>query len=444
MKQRSAREAAIISLQRNFRMVAAQRERLELKRAHDDYWGYAFGLMREEAALTLQRSLRAYVTRVQIRRVQTTMDEWETLMKRVRASCERREAAALKLQRGVRHWKATQIRGSRVARRFLFFQQATKSFDEGEEINPFSETYVGQTEHRRRVEADIGKPLGAFGKPKRSAMERAFPSQLATMLNVLRFVDAVNAILLREYVDVLICRVPETSLGVGATLSAAPGKSRWKETGAKASAGSSSARGIGSSRGSSRGGAGGGGSGSARSSSGNGGNGASASSSLSSSSPCSCSSSTPRSSRMSRSVSYDDLMSWGDAALQTRFSGVAQYLKSSKRLGLLTFEGELARSGRVTSLSLGLSRGDLLRVALQNPLFWVPAMRDDPKPAEKLASKLESAPHKGQVDDFLRGCFDGDHIYSVVDASDTEQEDDDKENGQQRQEQGAEDKLLSA
>ena len=48
------RSAAAISMQRNFRMIAAQRERQRLKAAHDEYWEYAYQLLREDSAERLQ------------------------------------------------------------------------------------------------------------------------------------------------------------------------------------------------------------------------------------------------------------------------------------------------------------------------------------------------------------------------------------------------------
>ena len=104
------------------------------------------------------------------------------------------------VQRSWRRLIARRTYASRVSRRFLFFSQAQAQLDRGEALNPFSGTYVGPLEHRRRVEAELEEKLRAYGAPKRSATERALPAQLATLLNVLRFVDAINAILDRGYV----------------------------------------------------------------------------------------------------------------------------------------------------------------------------------------------------------------------------------------------------
>ena len=102
----------------------------------------------------------------------------------------------------------------------------------------------------------MGQELKAYGKPKGSAMHAALPAQVATVLNVLRFVDALNALLRRRLVD----GVKEALVGGETRLSA----------------------------------------------------------------------------------SYDALMSWGDEALQARFSGATQYLKSAKKFGFLHYEGEAA------------------------------------------------------------------------------------------------------
>jgi len=69
------------------------------------------------------------------------------------------------------------------------------------ELDPFSSAYVGPEEHRRRVEAnEYGGRLRKRGNISRNAMVRALPSQVATLYNTLRFVDAVNALLVRRLV----------------------------------------------------------------------------------------------------------------------------------------------------------------------------------------------------------------------------------------------------
>ena len=138
--------------------------------------------------------------------------EWDALVAQLRAAAGARTRAALTLQRGARRLRADRIRRSRVTRRSIFFSSAAAAAGQGEEVNPFSSTYVGHAEHRRRVEAEMGRPLAAYGAPRRSAMERALPGQVSTLLNVLRLVDAVNELIRRRYVGVQSMAVPHASL----------------------------------------------------------------------------------------------------------------------------------------------------------------------------------------------------------------------------------------
>ena len=41
------------------------------------------------------------------------------------------------------------------------------------------------------------------------------------------------------------------------------------------------------------------------------------------------------------SAEYDELMAWGDQALQARFAGATQYLKAAKSFGLVHYGGEM-------------------------------------------------------------------------------------------------------
>ena len=81
------------------------------------------------------------------------------------------------------------------------FETSIAAVHEQEQMNPLSSKYVGQVEHRRRVEAVHGK-LKKFGSPNMEAMDRALPGQLDTALNTLRFLDALNCLVARELVDV--------------------------------------------------------------------------------------------------------------------------------------------------------------------------------------------------------------------------------------------------
>jgi len=67
-------------------------------------------------------------------------------------------------------------------------------------LNPLSRNYVGPEEHRRIVEATHGK-FKKKGSPTTANVERALPGQVATLLNVLTFVDALNAIFRRGLVE---------------------------------------------------------------------------------------------------------------------------------------------------------------------------------------------------------------------------------------------------
>ena len=84
--------------------------------------------------------------------------------------------------------------------------------DANERLNPFAESYVGQEEHRRRVEAEHGA-FQKFGTPNKAAAQRALPAQVDTLLNVLRFVDAVNSLIGQQQVRT---RLRPEDGGVGA------------------------------------------------------------------------------------------------------------------------------------------------------------------------------------------------------------------------------------
>ncbi len=66
-------------------------------------------------------------------------------------------------------------------------------------LNPLSSNYVGPDEHRRIIEARHGK-FKKHGTPTAANVERALPGQVATLLNVLSFVDVLNAMLTRRLV----------------------------------------------------------------------------------------------------------------------------------------------------------------------------------------------------------------------------------------------------
>lgn len=397
------RSAAAISLQRNFRMVAAQRERQRLKAAHDEYWEYAYRLLREDSAERLQHCWRAHLAKRSAAADLALLREWDTLLRDLKLArhaeaqrLARHREAAMVVQRSWRRLIARRTYASRVSRRFLFFSQAQAQLDRGEALNPFSGTYVGPLEHRRRVEAELEEKLRAYGAPKRSATERALPAQLATLLNVLRFVDAINAILDRGYVassmekDVEGMKSSTSALRLPvATKLPAP---RTTSAAAQVAAPAQAA--------------------------------ASVVSTLAAD-PLESTCTSPHSSSlkpdaMLRSAQYEELMDWGDAALQARFGGAAQYIKSARRFGLLHFEGDIGelvvRGGRVISRSIGSTREDLLHFCLRRPLLVVPGLAGVANPIERLKKKLDGPPCRALIDEYLSGSFDTDQIYSVVDT----------------------------
>ena len=70
---------------------------------------------------------------------------------------------------------------------------------EEDTLNPLSRHYVGPEEHRRIVESKHGK-FTRYGNPTQKNVERALPGQVATLLNVLAFVDVLNALLSQRLV----------------------------------------------------------------------------------------------------------------------------------------------------------------------------------------------------------------------------------------------------
>jgi hypothetical protein len=357
----SERMVAVQQLQCAVRVRLAQRQRAVLQAEHDEYWGYAFGLLREDAAERIQRVWRTRIACARARSYVDDLREWTSLKVQLREASQLRWTAALTLQRMARRWQYERVRRSWVTRRSLFFAQKQQRVADATDLNPFSESYVGQEEHRRRVEEEVGT-LRAFGKPKGSAMHRALPAQVATLLNVLRLVDAINALLSRGLV------VPSAAVDAHAPC----------EESMSAEAGASTNRGEGGME-------------------------------------------------VGRTLgaSYDALTSWGDGALQARFSGATQYLKSAKRFGLIHFQGEAAklaiaanRGMIVRSHCVGCSRAELLRRAMTQPLKIVPAMADVPNAAEKLAARLNDIPFKSMVDAFVSGSFDTDQIYAIVEEYD--------------------------
>ena len=184
------------------RLQCAARQKLARKALHDAYWAYAFGLMEEDAATRLALWWRMCVARREARAGLALLREYDALVGEVRAAQARRWAAALVVQRRARRFTRTVW-----ARRWAAVMSGDVAAveDLSNEDNPFSEHFVGAAEHRRRVEAKFGAggKLRKHGAPSRQAMARALPSQMATLLNTLRFVDAVNALISRRSVKVV-------------------------------------------------------------------------------------------------------------------------------------------------------------------------------------------------------------------------------------------------
>ena len=191
--RRQLRELAALRLQ------CATRQLLARRKVHDTYWAYAYGLLNEDTAVRLQRWWRMRMAQRAACEGLQLLREWDTLAAEVAAAKAERTAAVSRLQRAVRRhttdvWVDAMSGGVEAAR------AASGGLDN--EMNPFSAEWVGQTEHRRRVEANQGGRLKTYGNPSLGAQVRALPSQLATLFNTLRFVDAVNTLLERDLVEV--------------------------------------------------------------------------------------------------------------------------------------------------------------------------------------------------------------------------------------------------
>ena len=95
-------------------------------------------------------------------------------------------------------------------------------------------------------------------------------------------------------------------------------------------------------------------------------------------------------------VAFNELFDWHDGALQQRFSSAAQYLRSGKKFGLLTFEGEYPVGGvLLVGLCLGATRQQLLETALSQPQLIVPSMTQ-PGDAERLERDVHALPRLPQ------------------------------------------------
>ena len=106
-------------------------------------------------------------------------------------------------------------------------------------------------------------------------------------------------------------------------------------------------------------------------------------------------------------VGFHELMAWGDGAVQERFSGTAQYLRSGKKFGLLWFAGEYPHGDiEIESSSVGQSRQQLLDGVLHQPQLIVPSY--GPEDVATLSAQLEAPRLAALVDDFLGGTVEDD------------------------------------
>ena len=381
------KEAAVL-LQHHQRRRAA---RIRYERFADFYWTFVYDLQRERAATALQRWIRARWARDKARADLDDLRGWDALLAMLSEARVRRTAAVEVLQRQrrlqkrvrrAREWRKRELRkrSSAIWAKTQNFTQRIEDEKDKEKRNPFSKQYVGQIEHRRLAEADSGAPLGKFGKPSQTSKDAALPAQVATLLNVLRFVDAVNEILRRSLVVAVPCGGAGGSGGVD-------------------------------------GGGDGGGGGDGDDGGGDGGVDGQGSAS------------GPGCDSDSTACRFEELMSWNGQALQGRFSGAVQYLRSGKRYGLLDFDGELPQGQLIRSLSFSCGRDILLRRALEKPHLVVPTLPPPPSLAEGGGTANQDPTGEGAqmrkqilksfaklIDDFLEGTFETDvldHAHSA-------------------------------
>lgn len=155
------------------------------------------------AALDLQRIARGGALRRRLRRGLAAVTLQAAARQRLaakRARERRRAAERAAEERRRREERLARQPVSAVGRIGSLFEMLSATVARENALNPLSSAYVGPAEHRRRIEAEHGK-LQKYGKPTQLATERALPGQLATCLNVLRFVDAVNGLLSRQWLQ---------------------------------------------------------------------------------------------------------------------------------------------------------------------------------------------------------------------------------------------------
>lgn len=313
----SSRAAAAAQLQRVVRDKLAVRRTREHVAELRASRGAAAAVLQRQAHAWLEVRARktnaAVVVQAQARQKLAAAHAKEKKKEQSQLSSRRMRRASLSKARmgSVESSSAAKV-GSVAA----MFETQVAEVEASEELNPLSSKYVGPEEHRRRIEAVHGK-LKKFGEPNKEATDRALPGQLATCLNTLRFVDALN-----------------TMLGRGLVTSDAS---------------------------------------------------------------------------QDDGVPFESVFDWQEGAMQQRFSSAAQYLRSGKRFGLLTFEGEYPRGDVIIySQSMVMDRKGLLEHALRMPHLIVPHFTNEGDDAALRCALEADTALVQQRDDFLRTSFDSD------------------------------------
>ena len=425
-------QGAAVCLQRFQR---ARRDRKRWMRHAAYYWEHADALKRERAATVVQRQARAAAEGREARAACAHLRAWDALLGELREARRQRTAAARVLQwwvrarrrqRRAREWRRKELlrRSSRTYMQAQNFQRVIEKKQEAQRLNPFSTThYVGAEQHRKAVEAMVGGKLGRFGTPSEGAAEKALGGQVATMLNVLRLVDAVNAVIRASTPDV----GPRGAEGRGATGRGAEGRGA---TGRGATGRGATGRGA-TGRGATGRGAEGRGAEGLRVDLGRGlprdatgpprinaaavalsGGEAAAVDEGEWRRAAEEEESGPVNNRVRlaaecASLHFDELMRWNDQAIQARFSGVVQYLRSAKRHGLLDFSGEMPQGARIESRCMHWSRRALLERALERGLHLVVPTLSQPSgsAAEDLRRKI-AKDFGAQLEEFINTSFE--------------------------------------
>ena len=399
---------AVAILQTYFRKRAARRRWVAFG---EYYWTFVYDVQRDRAAAQLQRRMRTRWAVDQTRRECAALRDWDDLVKELQATREARMHAAAVLQgrrrqqtreRRAREWRRKELRkrSSLIWKKTQHYNNVIQANQSRAKFNPFSSSYVGATEHRRAVEAQVGGKFGKFGAPSDNAARRALAAQVATALNVLRFVDAVNAILRRRLVPIVLpdmdggC-LPAASLYVAnkAVETAMEEAEMIRAVCSDADGGDLMTGGSGAVAGDDT---------LSPDEAGSKGDATSVVGQQSASS-------LPPVSRSA--AHYTHLMEWSGHALQNRFSGAVQYLRSGKRYGLLDFDGEAPQGHLITSQSLGASRAELLTAALRQVHLIVPSLQSSDAPSVSAADAMRrKIRHEfwRQLDDFLAGTFESD------------------------------------